>query len=295
MITEGYLVRHYQGRSGGRGPALIDIAQDHLLYHLAERGLFDLGMSLKGGTAVRKLRAGSSGRFSTDLDFAGLDDTGAELLLETVDGASVGQFSFATEPIDGTLRARLLIRSPLGEPDVPARLDLGRRPLWLGPELLQPLALPIHARYDFKLPAVPTARVEEVVAEKLARYHRASLARDLYDLAWLASRAFDESLVRRTVVLKVWGDVVGEGLGSGPFDPEQILRARVESEFQPESIGYLTKPVDVPGWVRAVRERYVFLRSMDEFEIRVSRCSRADAWEVEQAILALGGDAAVGT
>jgi len=69
----------------------------------------------------------------------------------------------------------------------------------------------------------------------------------------------------------------------------------VESEFQPESIGYLTKPVDVPGWVRAVRERYVFLRSMDEFEIRVSRCSRADAWEVEQAILALGGDAAVGT
>ncbi len=43
MITEGYLVRHYQGRSGGRGPALIDIAQDHLLFHLSARGLFDLG------------------------------------------------------------------------------------------------------------------------------------------------------------------------------------------------------------------------------------------------------------
>lgn len=28
MITEGYLVRHYQGRRGGRGPAIIDIAQD---------------------------------------------------------------------------------------------------------------------------------------------------------------------------------------------------------------------------------------------------------------------------
>lgn len=32
MITEGYLLRHCQGRSGGRGPAIIDIAQDHLLY-----------------------------------------------------------------------------------------------------------------------------------------------------------------------------------------------------------------------------------------------------------------------
>jgi len=84
----------------------------------------------------------------------------------------------------------------------PARLRAQTAVAW--PGALQPLALPIHARYDFKLPAVPTARVEEVVAEKLARYHRASLARDLYDLAWLASRAFDESLVRRTVVLKVW-------------------------------------------------------------------------------------------
>lgn len=56
MITEGYLVRHYQGRSGGRGPALI-------------------------------------------------------------------------ESIDDTLRTRVLIASPFGSPDVPARLDLGWRPL----------------------------------------------------------------------------------------------------------------------------------------------------------------------
>jgi predicted nucleotidyltransferase component of viral defense system len=74
VITEGHLVRHYQGRRGGRGPAVIDIAQDHLLYHLANAGIFDLGVSLKGGTAIRKFRAGNAGRFSTDLDFAGMDD-----------------------------------------------------------------------------------------------------------------------------------------------------------------------------------------------------------------------------
>jgi predicted nucleotidyltransferase component of viral defense system len=85
VITEGHLARHYQGRSGGRGPALIDIAQDHLLYRLAERGLFGLGIALKGGTAIRKLWAGNAGRFSTDLDFAGLDDAAADLLLEAVD------------------------------------------------------------------------------------------------------------------------------------------------------------------------------------------------------------------
>lgn len=184
MITEGHLVRHCQGRSGGRGSALIDIAQDHLLAHLFDSGVFDLGIALKGGTAIRKLWAGDAGRFSTDLDFAGLDDTSADLLLEAVDGAVVGQFDFAIEPIDGTLRVRVNITSPFGAPEVPARLDLGRRPLWLEPAAVRPVALPIHARYDFEMPWIPTAAIEEIVVEKLARYRRASLARDLYDLAW---------------------------------------------------------------------------------------------------------------
>lgn len=291
MITEGYLVRHYQGRSGGRGPALIDIAQDHLLFRLADQGLFDLGIALKGGTAIRKLWAGNAGRFSTDLDFAGLDDAAAELMLEAVDGAQVGPFGFTTESIDGTLRARVLITSPFGSPDVPARLDLGRRPLWLEAQPAQPIALPIHQRYDFAVPAIPAAQVEEIIAEKLARFRRASLARDLYDLAWFASRAYDEALVRRLTVLKVWHDVVDDGLGEAPFNAEQVLRLRAEGEFQPEAIGYLTTPVDIAGWVATVASRYTFLRDLDDFEQRVARCSRGDEWEVRQAVVGLASTA----
>jgi predicted nucleotidyltransferase component of viral defense system len=291
VITEGHLARHYQGRSGGRGPALIDIAQDHLLFHLADQGLFGLGISLKGGTAIRKLWAGNAGRFSTDLDFAGLDDAAAELVLEAVDGAQVGQFGFSTESIDGTLRARVLITSPFGSPEVPARLDLGRRPLWLAAQPAQPIALPIHQRYDFEVPAVPAALPEEVISEKLARYRRASLARDLYDLAWFASRPFDEALVRRLTVLKVWHDVVDDGLGHAPFDAEQVLRQRDEREFQPEAIGYLTTPVNIAGWVAAVVTRFAFLRDLDDFEQRVARCSRADEREVRQAVAGLASAA----
>lgn len=69
-ITEGHLARHYQGLRGGRDAALLDIAQDHALRILHDRGLFDLGLVFKGGTALRKFRAGNAGRFSTDLDFA---------------------------------------------------------------------------------------------------------------------------------------------------------------------------------------------------------------------------------
>jgi predicted nucleotidyltransferase component of viral defense system len=289
VITEGHLVRHYQGRSGGRGPAIIDIAQDHLLYHLHEAGVFDLGVALKGGTAIRKLWAGNAGRFSTDLDFGGCDDTSADLLLEVVDGARVGPFVFSVQPLDGTRRVAVSIDCPFGSPEVPARLDLGRRPLWLPPELVKPLPLPIHQRYEFELPPIPAATVEEIISEKLARYRRASLARDLYDLAWFAGRAFDEDVVRRLTVLKVWCDVVDDGLGEAPFDPEDITGCRGEAEFQPEAIGYLTTPVHVPAWVGTVNCRYEFLRGLSEDEARWARCSRADEWEVRQCIAALAG------
>ena len=137
------------------------------------------------------------------------------------------------------------------------------------------------------MPAVPAALPEEVISEKLARYRRASLARDLYDLAWFASRPFDEALVRRLTVLKVWHDVVDDGLGRAPFDAEQVLRERDEREFQPEAIGYLTTPVNIADWVVAVVTRFAFLRDLDDFEQRVARCSRADEWEVRQAVTGL--------
>lgn len=70
MITEGHLVRHYQGRRGGRGPAIIDIAQDHLLYLLASEGFFDLGIALKGGTALRKFWAGNAGRSTSAMSLS---------------------------------------------------------------------------------------------------------------------------------------------------------------------------------------------------------------------------------
>ncbi|SHI58491.1 hypothetical protein SAMN02745244_00651 [Tessaracoccus bendigoensis DSM 12906] len=56
-VTEGYLVRHYQGAKGGRDAALLDIAQDHALHLLHEAGLFDHGLVFKGGTALREQAA----------------------------------------------------------------------------------------------------------------------------------------------------------------------------------------------------------------------------------------------
>jgi uncharacterized protein len=287
VITEGYLARHYQGRADGRSPALIDIAQDHALHLLHEAGIFELGAVLKGGTAIRKFRAGNAGRFSTDLDFAGADETTAELVLDALDDAELDGFRFQIERLHAHRRAQLNIDTPFGSPVIPARIDLSPKPAWLGAENLELVELPIHYRYGFRLAATPVMRVEEVASEKLARYRRASLTRDLYDLAWIAQRVFDEPLVRRLTVLKVWYDVVDDGLGDRPFDPADVFAPRRPADFDPEAIGYLTTPVDVPTWIAAVERRYRFFADLSAEERIFARCSPGDRWQVEQAVAAL--------
>lgn len=283
-ITEGYLSRHYQGRSGGRDPALLDIAQDYALVVLYRAGVFDLNAVLKGGTALRKFRSGNAGRFSTDLDFACDNDTTAALVLESIDGAEIDGFSFRLERRDSDRRAVLRVTTPLGTPNLPAKIDLSTRGLWLPPDVIEMVPLPIHKRYDIDLPSIPVMRLEEVIAEKLARYRRTSLARDLYDLQWCADQSFDEALVRHLWILKSFFDIVDDEIAIGPIDSADVLSERDETVFAAEQIGYLTRPVDIAGWEKRVRSRYGFLARLDDDERRWAGASPADRWSALQAV-----------
>ena len=255
----------------------------HLLHNA---GLFARGLVFKGGTALRKFRAGNAGRFSTDLDFAAPDEEVALGALQALDGVEVDGFTFAIKNLgDDGRRGDLLVDTPFGHPQLGAKIELARHPLSLVPEMLDPVRLPIHVRYEFILPPTPVVRVEEAVAEKLARYRRVSLARDLYDLQWFAtSGALDESLIRRLWVLKVYRDVVVDTRGTKPVDPQEILRPRDESEFRREDIGYLTKPVRLKDWIAIIRSRYAFLAYLDAAEQRWAQCNERDLHEVETAL-----------
>ena len=133
LITEGYLAHHYRGRSGGRDYALLDVAQDYALKVLSDAGLFDLGLIFKGGTALRKFRAGNLGRFSTDLDFASSDRALGDLVLETLDGSVLFDVAFRTIAVTAGQRGQLSISTPLGSPGIDALLEISPRQPWLPP------------------------------------------------------------------------------------------------------------------------------------------------------------------
>ncbi|MGB3033144.1 MAG: nucleotidyl transferase AbiEii/AbiGii toxin family protein [Candidatus Microthrix parvicella] len=288
-LTEALVRLHGAGRADTYGAALLDVAQDHLLWLLAELGHFDDGtLVFKGGTALRKCRLGSGGRFSTDLDFVAPDDDTVLEVCESIDGASVAGFQYSLQSTRGDGRHwTMQVRHPqLGQPDVAASVEFARRPLILRPERIGFVHLSIHRVYEIALPELPVIAEAEACAEKLARYRRVVLGRDVYGLAQFASGAMDEALVRRLWVLKVWGDVVDDGRGDKPADPADILEPRSEGDFAPDSIGKLTQPVDLRRWERVVRERFEFLVALDEDERRWAACDPRHRHEIEAAISA---------
>jgi uncharacterized protein len=221
-LTRSLVTRHALGRADAYDAALLDVAQDHLLYLLAEAGMFTDGqLVFKGGTSLRKCRLGNDGCFSTDLDFAAPNEDTVLHVCGVIDGARVAGFEYRLDSTRGDGRHwDLQVNHPdLGTPDIAASVEFARRPLALPTDHLAFIPLPIRKQYGFALPVLPVVAEAEACAEKLARYRRVALGRDLYDLHQFANRTIDEPLVRRLWVLKVWGDVVDDGRGSKPADP----------------------------------------------------------------------------
>lgn len=282
-ITRSLVSRHALGRSNAFDAALLDIAQDHLLFLLDQAGLFDgERLTFKGGTSLRKCPLGNDGRFSTDLDFGAPDDDVVLEVCDVIQDSSVGGFSYRLDTSRGNGRHWKLTAThdELGPPNIAASVEFARRPLALPPERLGFVPLPIHKNYGFELPTLPVVAEAEACAEKLARYRRVALGRDLYDLNHFASRPIDEALVRRLWVIKVWGDVVGDRRGHKPLDPEDVLKMRTEREFEPDSIGVLIRPVDVVAWENRVRSRFQFLRALDPDEQRWANCDERHQHEI---------------
>ena len=193
MITEGQLrliSRYYAGR--GREFAFLELAQEHLLEWMVREGLFagdSEDVVFKGGTAIRKFRLGRRGRFSTDLDFAVAQDAfGDHVIVALQQGlVEVDNVRFEARTIDlaAGKATWVAIVDGVGT-TMPSKLEFTGRPTLLPPII--PTARPeiggvTPALLGFELPLIPLMRLEENLAEKLARFRRVIRSRDVYDLA----------------------------------------------------------------------------------------------------------------
>jgi predicted nucleotidyltransferase component of viral defense system len=294
-IQPGHIARHTPRNAGaqGREAAVVDVAQDLLLQHLSKTGSLDK-VAIKGGTAIRKLYAGKEGRFSLDLDFsvADLDNdrgSAARAFAGSTDGLAIGPFTYGISERRGRWSVTFASRF-VAEPTLATKLDFSPAP-WMEPVFRSWVPMPIHAQYGEDLPAIKTVRLEENIAEKIARLNRTTTARDMYDLAWIVNtpavaRTLDFALVRRLAVLKIWVDTNGMHSNSmawnpahegSTFDPRRWLRRRDKTEFDLEDIGALAVPTPSPEKLSdSVCIGYSFLSELDEEELALSRSDERD-------------------
>lgn len=213
--------------------AALDIAFDHILHGLLTSEAFDaLDMTFKGGTALRKYYLGHKSRFSFDLDFdvaSGAED----LVAEQIDRMSFDQFEFTVYVRRGHYMIEIASEL-LPTNSMTVKMDFSTRGLWLPTEWTPPMGNPLYDLYAFDPPVVPVIHLAENLSEKLSRWQRISLVRDLYDLAALAGYVNPE-LVAELWVLKSYRNMIEQRhrlkQGDTAASIENITAQRQVSDF----------------------------------------------------------------
>ena len=257
-----------------------EIVLVYALDALASAGLLDR-LAFKGGTYLRMMVTGDVGRLSEDLDFTNLglpDDPEAEISRAFADA----HFGVRFRVVDPYRTTRRNWGASVGyEHEWDAgrfRLEVSYRESPLLPPLRwAPLPQPYFASLPFRLPEIPSLRMEEALAEKLRAIQQRATERDLYDAARYGRKGFDPDLVRLLAAAKLWTD-------RQALDPETILRTLAEGRRDWPDLDRLIGRRRRKNWNDEVAEaalRFRFLRDLTPFERALGEDARRHAMRAD--------------
>lgn len=240
-------VQRYAAESGLRDLMIAEkeVILTFLLQLLSERGILNR-LAFKGGTCLRKMFVGSQGRFSTDLDFTGLEAHDHEdVILEMMaafDQPFHGiQFSILDEGYYETQDGLSWGVNPAYVHDWNAggseiKLQISRRETpTLPPERRAQLEQSYFQHLPFAPADIVCLALAEIIAEKIRACYQRNKARDIYDLGMFATRPLEQPLIRRLVVLKLWQ-------ARDSFDPDRLMRKFEDgNEFDWDDLAQLVR------------------------------------------------------
>lgn len=282
-------VQRYATESGLRDIMIAEkeIVLTYLLQLLSERGIL-ARLAFKGGTCLRKMFVGSQGRFSTDLDFTGVEEHDHEdiivAMMEAFEPPFQGiQFSIPDEGYYETQDGLSWGVNPAyvhqwNTAGSEIKLQISRRET---PTLAVEHRAQVEQSYfrhlPFALAEIICLSLPEILAEKIRACYQRNKVRDIYDLGMFATRPLDQPLVRRLVVLKLWQ-------ARDSFDPERLLRKFEDGrDFDWNDLGQLvrrTVTIDRDRITADCVRGFRFLLDLDEEE----RILAADSHQREREL-----------
>jgi len=237
----------------------------YALETLSARGVADR-LVFKGGTYLRLMVTGDTGRLSEDLDFTNLslpvdpEPVLTEAFSEPRHGITFRVHDpYRTEGRNWACSVRYAHEWDDGQ----FRLEVSyREPTMLPPRRWSPSVQTYFKALPFVPPEIPCLRLEEGLAEKLRAIQQRATERDLYDAVRYAKKGFDEPLVRLLAVAKLWSAREG-------FDPERIVSVLRAGRREWPDLDRLIGRSRRRDWNRETgqaAERFEFLRQLTPFE-----------------------------
>jgi len=257
-----------------------DVVLTYVLRILSESVLPKL--AFKGGTCLKKVYFGNTGRFSMDLDFTSSGMTLEQLkdgLRELLDNKTAYGINFKVIEDHVTIRPAVGGESYLAAVQYAHSWNSGEfmievsyREMPVLPPKELPLLDEMYFRYcEFPRFSVMCLQKEELLAEKLRAALQRVRSRDLYDLYLFAGKPFDKDLVRKLVVVKCWN--VRE-----PFSPEELLSKISNGEYDWDDLQRLVRRGDLPSQevvTKKVMKEYAFLKDVDSKLQKIVKDSKA--------------------
>jgi predicted nucleotidyltransferase component of viral defense system len=248
----------------------LHIAQQEvvLLYALdalARRGVLE-HLVFKGGTYLRLMVTGDTGRLSEDLDFTN-QSLPADPQNSFESAFKEPYFGVRFEVVDPYRTERrnwaCSVRYGHAWDEGQFRLEVSfREASLLPPRTWAPIAQPYFRALPFEPSKIPCLRLEEGLAEKLRAIQQRATERDLYDAVRYGKKGFDEKLVRLLAVAKLWND-------REAFDPDRILATLRAGRREWPDLDRLIGRARRRNWndeVAQAATRFLFLTRVTDFE-----------------------------
>jgi predicted nucleotidyltransferase component of viral defense system len=256
-----------------------DVILTYALQLMSISGLLRL-LAFRGGTCIRKILLGTSGRFSMDLDFTALKRKQADDFVVDMMEVLNCEFHGITFRLEEKWRITQEGRSFTVTPEYSHDWNAGGA-FDLQVSMREEPVLPVgsvpqieqqyYKHLEFQPDTIPCLDEHEVIAEKVGAVYQRSRVRDLFDLYLFAGRPFDRPLVRALVVLKLWEardvfepDSLFDRLESGRYDWQDLTRL-VAADFRAEQTAMLETCI----------RGFSFLKKLTSEEAVVARDSRA--------------------
>jgi predicted nucleotidyltransferase component of viral defense system len=271
-------VNHYAQAS--RVDSLVaerDVVLTHVLRVLAEQQLLP-SLAFKGGTCMKKIYFGKTGRFSMDLDFTSTKIDRAKFKLQLAsllhNKKHYGISFHINDEWDSENSYGAVIGYSHDWNSDNFEIEVSFREKPILPVVELSILEEVYFRYcGFEPFEVPCLQKLEVLAEKIRASFQRIRARDLFDLYLFATTpgSYDKSKVKALAVIKCWNSM-------DPFDPNRLMAEISKGKYNWNDLQRLVRPhmlATQKKIIRTVLSHYKYLTNLDGDLVRIVADSKS--------------------